>query len=1166
MTEKHSCMSALASAALLMLAFAPRALGAGEDDDWTTIQNGSQGYTLRIPTTAVARRYDPEGILHIGLSSGHQVLTIRAYDNPGHLSAAEWASAWLPNGAMKVGDELGPTVPVIRRERVRIGGQRAETFDLAGPVSRHRRTIVARADQIYLIVHPLGEAQNEPIFEQIVSTFDVEESIGDIGIEVVPPESTETIPTLSVPYYSQRDPRWVCDQLGTCNCNGSTCTTATYTTIGDAGCFITAQAMIFEYYTAEHFVTPVEYDTCLTDQGGYATWAGCGDCLGHYMPHSACRPGSVTYVGKSTDRAVLDEDLRNQSPAMARVVGSEHWVVITGKDNGMYRINDPYYSRTELASGEIVHFLRYQGPSQGSKQEGVQVNMAVFDPGGGPRLYQGVRGTDGIVYTRYTADGESWTATVAAGTTLDAVNMMAFDPGDGPRLYQAVRGVDNGVYTRYTADGDTWMGWVQNGSTLSAVSMAVFDPGDGPRLYQAIRDEEEVVRTRYSGDGEHWTDWVSSGTAMSAVSMVVFDPGNGPRLYQAYRGQSDGVYSRYTTDGENWTSWARDGIASGAVSMAVFDPGDGPRLYQTVKGHGDDLLTRYSQDGVAWTGWVGSGSTSSDVGMAIFDPGNGPRLYRAVRGKDDSVAMSYTKDGVHWSSWQKTESTFSVVSLTVFDPGDGDRLYRAFVGPYSSVTTHYDTVWTRSGATLDGVNMAVFDPGDGDRLYQAVRRENDQILIRFTTDAENWSGWERINIGATLNRVTLAVFDPGDGPRLYQAVRGGNTYIYTSYTSNGEDWAWWAKADTTLDAINFAVFDPGEGARLYLAARGLDGGVLTRMTKDGDNWTSWVKNGFTLGEVTLAVYDPGTGSRLYQAARGLDGLVSFRHTLDGENWTGWAVDMPTLSAVSMITFDPGDGLRLYQVVRGTDDSVYTRHTSDGDSWTSWVDGGAALSAINLAVFDRGDGPRLYQAARGPDGGVSSRHTLDGDNWTAWTQDRSTLSTVGMAVFDPGDGTRFFQSIRGSDGGVWTRYTPSHLTREDNEIVSHDGRLTLRAPLRDVYVQYSNLGAQNASKPGTPAGDEIVMVSNAGIGVLSMDGSPITIAHEITAELSIDLPSTVKPASAEIYGYDPQLEVWEELDIVGRSSVSVAVEIHDFSQFAIFGELWEVQINHPVVLR
>ncbi|NLD72753.1 MAG: hypothetical protein GX649_08565 [Chloroflexi bacterium] len=193
-----------------------------------------------------------------------------------------------------------------------------------------------------------------------------------------PPDARSAIGPLPVPYYSQRDERWGCEQIGTCTCDLNTCTAATYTTIADAGCYPTSQAMLFAYYGGGAFMDPGAYNRCLLAHGGYTAFPGAcsnGLCGALDDPPAACRPPGLTYLGPSMDRAVLDADLANGHPAIA-VVGVgipgrlPHAVVVTGKRGGNYTVHDPYYDRREVSPGEIYGFHRWQGPGVALPQAG----------------------------------------------------------------------------------------------------------------------------------------------------------------------------------------------------------------------------------------------------------------------------------------------------------------------------------------------------------------------------------------------------------------------------------------------------------------------------------------------------------------------------------------------------------------------------------------------------------------------------------------------------------------------------------------------------------------------------------------------------------------------------------------------------------------------------
>jgi hypothetical protein len=418
MSGKRYRLRMLVLVVTAMAILVPTVVGAQTGEEWIRIQNGSQGYALYCPKSATVRRFDPEGILHIELSPEQQVMQIRVLDNPDRLSAEQWTDDWLSGERTQTTDEFKPMSPVITRSHISIKGKRAETLVFAGPLSLRRQTVLTSGDRVYLANYPVGHTSKESVFDRIVATFEIGAFADDSGLQVIEPNSTESIAALPVPYYSQADPQWICDRLGTCNCDFGICTAETHTGIGDAGCFITSQAMIFEYYTTNHFKNPKEFDTCLTNNSGYGSWSGCayGLCGASYLPPSACYPSSVSYEGYTTNLTVLDSDLSNGRPAILWVDGGDHYVVAIGKSSGNYQIHDPYYSRSQVSPGDILRVIRYSGsvpdseaPNTSASLSGpagengwyysdVQVTLTASDNDGG----------SGVDLVQYEIDDGSW--------------------------------------------------------------------------------------------------------------------------------------------------------------------------------------------------------------------------------------------------------------------------------------------------------------------------------------------------------------------------------------------------------------------------------------------------------------------------------------------------------------------------------------------------------------------------------------------------------------------------------------------------------------------------------------------------------------------------------------------------------------------------------------
>ena len=183
--------------------------GAAIPMNWIVVQNMSQGYRLYRPPEATVIWYTPEGILHVKLDHGSSVMTVQVLDNPARLDAQEFSDVYLLNPDLRTASERVLMVPAIEREQLSVAGRLAETWVVAGPVVSSRRVVVSEGEQTYLLHYPEGEKNQEEVFQQIVSTFEMGAFGQDRGFAIVETDQSQDIPPLPVPYYSQRDPRWI---------------------------------------------------------------------------------------------------------------------------------------------------------------------------------------------------------------------------------------------------------------------------------------------------------------------------------------------------------------------------------------------------------------------------------------------------------------------------------------------------------------------------------------------------------------------------------------------------------------------------------------------------------------------------------------------------------------------------------------------------------------------------------------------------------------------------------------------------------------------------------------------------------------------------------------------------------------------------------------------
>jgi len=283
------------------------------------------------------------------------------------------------------------------------------------------------------------------------------------------------------------------------------------------------------------------------------------------------------------------------------------------------------------------------------------------------KLYQAMRGTDGIIYTRYTSDGDSWSSWAGNGRSSGVITLATFDG----KLYQSIRGNDGIIYTRNTVNGDTWTTWEGNGRTSGKITMLPFSG----KLYQVIRGNDGVIYTRSTADGNMWNTWEGNGRTSGNITMIEY----GGKLYQAIRGNEGWIWTRRTSDGSTWEHWVANGSTTREIEMVEYDG----KLYQAIRGGEGWIWTRNSTDGSTWSTWVANGATSERVEMANY----GTRLYQSVRGNDGGVWTRYTEDGNTWENWVKYGQTKESVTMKVF----GGRLYQAVRDNSNYVSTAHLT-------------------------------------------------------------------------------------------------------------------------------------------------------------------------------------------------------------------------------------------------------------------------------------------------------------------------------------------------------------------------------------------------------------------------------------------------------------------------------------------
>lgn len=486
------------------------AVGAQTDEGWVHVQNGTQGYALDVPRTAIVQGYGSQDILHVQLPD-QRMLTIRSLPNTAQLSAVQWTDAWLSNGQADDAEERDPPLPVISRTAILIGGSPAEIIVRSGLRGLNRRIVIATGEHIYLIDHSLEQIPGEGILDRVVNSFETGFYESSFGFQIVAIDPTHTITALPVPYYSQRSEPWRCDQYGTCTFEPTwhVCPEH-YTTIDDAGCHISSQAMIFDYFTG-HYKDPGELDTCLTNNNQYFWQSYFQGYCGAPNLSPVCSPSSVSYEGYSPmNDTLLDAELNSGFPVLARKYDDSHSVVVIGKTNGNYRIHDPYDSgNTVVAPGWILGFWKYHGPlpdaiapttvaslsgtlgENGWYISDVQVTLNATDnPGGSGVDWIKYKIDDGAWQTR---DGNSASFTVS-GDARHIVYYYAQDNFGNPESQKS-------LLIPIDTVAPTGSFTMNNGSTRAYATLVRVNP-------EAADATSGVWQIRLRDAGGAWGDWM----------------------------------------------------------------------------------------------------------------------------------------------------------------------------------------------------------------------------------------------------------------------------------------------------------------------------------------------------------------------------------------------------------------------------------------------------------------------------------------------------------------------------------------------------------------------------------------------------------------------------------------------------------------------------------
>jgi hypothetical protein len=396
----------------------------------------------------------------------------------------------------------------------------------------------------------------------------------------------------------------------------------------------------------------------------------------------------------------------------------------------------------------------------------------VFDDGTGARLYAGgvFEGAGGKSVKHFASwDRITWSNSVGGvtGVTGDdpAVNALAvFDPGGGTRLFvgglfdhAGPLGVEN------LASWKTDWAFVGDGSGLGDVvrAFAPHDDGTGAALYAGgdflyAGPNPAAHVARWNG-----AEWSKVGGGLTDVVRVLaeYDDGGGARLFAG--GDFPGALAEW-----NGTSWAPVPGTQGTqvIALAVYDFGAGPQL---VVGGNAANLRRW--DGSTWSsmgavnGLVRALAVHEDV---LFAGGD----FTQIGGQASQFIASWARGGNGWSSLNSNMDGF-VNALASWTGGNGSALYVAGGFRQAGATSAeriagWDgTSWFELGLGLDKTAraLAVHDGGNGlgSRLYVGGHHLLAGGVYRPGVARWNGTDWTGLDAGTDEVVRALAVFDDG---------------------------------------------------------------------------------------------------------------------------------------------------------------------------------------------------------------------------------------------------------------------------------------------------------------------------------------------------------------------------------------------------------------------
>jgi hypothetical protein len=333
--------------------------------------------------------------------------------------------------------------------------------------------------------------------------------------------------------------------------------------------------------------------------------------------------------------------------------------------------------------------------------------LAVFDDGGGPRLFAGgqftVAGFTGTANIAKLGPG-GWTP-IAPGIDGPVLALAVHDDGGGPALFAGgffttIGGLPCASIAKWNGTAWSNLGVGLSGGTVNA--LASFDDGTGSDLYVGgtffnaggVTSANHVARW----NGSTWSMVGGLGTNGNINALTVLDDGGGTSLFAGGDFTTIGGVSANRVARWNGTwSGVGSGITGAGLSAIVYSlasyprPSGPPRLVaggnftQAAGAPGTNVAI---WNGVSW-GPLGGGVDDRVNALRAFDDGAGPVLYAGglfANAGGSPAARVARWSGASWSSvGDATGSYIShwVRSFAELGDGTGPALYAG--GQFSAI-------------------------------------------------------------------------------------------------------------------------------------------------------------------------------------------------------------------------------------------------------------------------------------------------------------------------------------------------------------------------------------------------------------------------------------------------------------------------------------------------